>query len=306
MNELISKIKESIENLGTTPQDSKRIFHGRGQCYPGLEHVTADLFDPVILITLFKESSEEWELDLISQIKALAFEPRIQAVVLQRRYLNGAPTEILIGELPEELYARRGEARYTIKLGSRQNTGFFLDMEPGRQWLEARCDGKRVLNLFSYTCAFSVVAQMAGAVSVVNVDMSKGALSQGRDNHRLNDLPLETIRFLGENIMKSWSRVKRPGPYDIAIIDPPSYQPGSFIAAKDYGKILRRIPQLLVPGGEALVCLNAPELGVDFILSQMQNECPGCEYLGRLEPSVDFPDVNPDQQLKLFHFRYIG
>jgi 23S rRNA (cytosine1962-C5)-methyltransferase len=304
MNDLLDKLQTTLHSLEATPQDSKRLFHGRGQCYPGLEHVTADLYDPVVLITLFKASSEEWEAQLADALRQFDWLPRIEAVVLQRRYLKGAPAEVIVGELPEQLFALRGEARYTIKLGSRQNTGFFLDMEPGRQWLEARCEGKRVLNLFSYTCAFSVVAQMAGALSVVNVDMSKGALAQGRENHRLNNLPLDEIRFLGENIMKSWGRVKRPGPYDVAIIDPPSYQPGSFVAAKDYGKILRRIPDLLVSGGDALVCLNAPELGVEFIQALMAKECPDCTLVERLEPSPDFPDVNPDQQLKLFHFKY--
>jgi 23S rRNA (cytosine1962-C5)-methyltransferase len=135
--------------------------------------------------------------------------------------------------------------------------------------------------------------------------MSRGALSQGRDNHRLNGLPTDTIRFLGENILKSWSRIRKPGPYDVAVIDPPSFQRGSFVAQKDYSKVLRRITELMNPGADLLVCLNAPELGEAFICEQMLEACPACSLVGRLVPHADFPDIDPDQQLKLFHFRYL-
>ncbi len=135
--------------------------------------------------------------------------------------------------------------------------------------------------------------------------MSSGALSQGRDNHRLNGLPIDRIRFLKENILKSWGRIRRPGPYDVAIIDPPSYQKGSFVAQSDYGKLVRRIPQLMNPQGDVLMCLNAPELGQDFVAQVVAQECPDCHFVARLIPSPDFPDENPDQQLKLLHYRYL-
>jgi len=293
--------------------DSCRLFHGRGCCFPGFEQVTLDWFSPVLLLTLFKQTDVSWEQSLLDELQAILqvavaeglIPPQaIKAVLVQRRYLVDTPTELLQGELPEDVYARRGELRFALKLGNNQNTGFFLDMEPGRQWLESLVAGRSLLNLFSYTCAFSVVGQAAGARSVVNVDMSRGALSQGRDNHRLNGLSTDNVRFLGENILKSWSRIRKPGPYDVAVIDPPSFQRGSFVAQKDYIKVLRRIPELMNPGADLLVCLNAPELDEAFICEQMLAACPPCQLVGRLEPHKDFPDVDPNQQLKLFHFRY--
>jgi len=294
--------------------DSCRLFHGRGCSFPGFEQVTLDWFSPVLLLTLFKEVGAAWEQSLLGELQVLLQAAAddgdipasaVGAVLVQRRYLADTPTELLQGELPDAVFARRGELRFALKLGDNQNTGFFLDMEPGRQWLESLVAGRKLLNLFSYTCAFSVVGQAAGACSVVNVDMSRGALSQGRDNHRLNGLSTGTVRFLGENILKSWSRIRKPGPYDVAIIDPPSFQRGSFVAQKDYVKVLRRIPELMNPGADLLVCLNAPELGQAFICEKMLEVCPSCLLIGRLEPHVDFPDIDPDQQLKLFHFRYL-
>lgn len=304
MEPLLESIRQHLAALPAEPAQSRRWFHGRGHCYPGLEFVCVDLFDPVLVVTLFNEPPSGWEAVFCAELERMLAGRRLQAVLLQRRYLPGAPAEQVWGQLPEVVYARRGALRFQLKLGQRQNTGFFLDMEPGRRWVEQCARDKKVLNLFSYTCAFSVVALAAGAREVVNVDMSRGALSQGRDNHHLNHLPKEKSRFLAENIMKSWGRIKRPGPYDVMVVDPPSYQPGSFVAQKDYARVIRRIPELMVPGGEILACLNAPELDEVFLKELFERECPDCEFVERLPASEDFPDIDPGRQLKLMVFRY--
>lgn len=306
IDELTAHLTSRFESLPECEADSQRVFHGRGHSYPGLEMLVVDVYDPVVCITLFVAC--EYENDLLQRIEAVytTFEARFKALVVQRRYLEGAPMAVLSGELPETVYARRGDLRFHLKLGQRQNSGYFLDMEPGRVWLEDLCKSKKVLNLFSYTCAFSVVAVAAGAAEVVNVDMSRAALSLGRDNHHLNKLPKQNSRFLPENIMKSWGRIKRPGPYDIAIIDPPSFQPGSFVSSKDYARVIRRIPQFMADGGDVLACLNAPEQGVEYLRELFSKECPECEFIERLTPSADFPDIDANRQLKLLHFRFNG
>lgn len=282
--------------------DSCRLFHGRGQCYPGLEFVTLDAFAPVLLLTLFAEPPERWLEDLVATLKD-RLNPGFDCLVVQRRYLPNAPSEVPLGQLPEQVYARRGDLRFHLHLARQQNTGFFLDMEPGRQWLERQALGKRVLNLFAYTCAFSVVAVAAGAEKVVNVDMSSPALNSGRANHQLNGLDKTRSEFLAEDILKSWGRIKKRGPYDLAIIDPPSYQKGSFIATKDYAKVVRRLPELMPEGGLVLACLNAPELSENYLKQQFEEQCPAAVFVERLSPSADFPDVDPQQQLKLLVYR---
>ncbi|TQV67816.1 methyltransferase [Exilibacterium tricleocarpae] len=284
--------------------DSRRLLHGRGGKVPGWEFLSLDYFAPVLLATLYQQPAGDLEADLCRRLAELAPLRSLQAVVIQRRYRPGAPADIVYGRLPETLLARRGALRFSIRLAERQNIGFFLDMEPGRRWLEQRVAGKRLLNLFAYTCAFSVVAQAAGAAAVVNVDMSRTALTRGRDNHRLNGLSLAGVGFMAANIMKSWGRIHRRGPFDIAVIDPPSYQPGSFVAAKDYPRVIRRVPQWLRPGGELLLCLNAPEISSACLRDLVAEACPACRFAGRLPAHPDFPDRDPERQLKLLHYRY--
>jgi 23S rRNA (cytosine1962-C5)-methyltransferase len=305
LNSVIDQIGKRLKDL-QDPQcaDSQRLFHGRGRLVPGFEQVTVDLFAPVLWVTFFKApEAADFEANLLQALAQLADRFGLAAVAVQRRYLKVA-ADCVWGELPKSMVARRGEARFHIQLGENQNTGYFLDMEPGRRWLEQRAADKKILNLFAFTCAFSVVGQMAAAREVVNVDMSRGALNRGRDNHRLNGLDTSGIAFMQENILKSWGRIRRRGPFDIAVLDPPSFQRGSFEAQKDYRKLVRRLPELLVDGGDALLCLNSPQLSVSFLQELVEQECPACRFIERLAPSPDFPDRDPDQQLKLLHFQY--
>ncbi len=231
---------------------------------------------------------------------------RVAVALVQRRHQRGAPTECLWGELPASLYAREQGLRFELAFGDKQNFGFFLDMAPGRQWLRQRCAGKRVLNLFAYTCSFSVAAIAGGARAVVNVDMSKAALAVGRDNHRCNGHEQQLrrdIQFLGYDIFRSWKRITQKGPYELVVIDPPSRQKGSFVADKDYARVIRRLPQLLAEGGEALICLNAPELGEDFLKQLVAQECPALVFQQRLANRSDFPEQDAQRSLKMLHYR---
>jgi len=163
---------------------------------------------------------------------------------------------------------------YTFAFGRARNTGLFLDMRIGRQWVRDHSRDKKVLNLFAYTCGFSVAAMAGGARSVLNVDMSGPALSVGRENHRLNGEILPGVSFEKLDIFKSFGRLKRRGPFDLLICDPPTFQKGSVNIAKDYPKILRRLDQLMAPGGGLLLCLNAVDLGSEFLISQMAEWAP--------------------------------
>ena len=278
---------------------SQRVFHGRGQCFVGLEWCVVDVHGPLVLMTLFAEPP----LVVLDEVIAylLAHWPaEFTHLVYQQRYLPNTPYVWVKGEPvgAGDVTARRGHLQFILDF-NQQNCGYFLDMEPGRRWLESQSKGARVLNLFAYTCAFSVVALAAGANAVVNVDLSRRSLTTGRENHRLNGHSTANIQFLGVDILKSWGKLKKNGPYDVIIVDPPSFQKGSFVATKDYQKVVRRLPELLAPKGKVLACLNAPEFSADYLKTIFAEQAPSLTFLERLEPSVDFPDKDPDQQLKL-------
>ena len=293
---------KSVEKTGL--EQCQRLFHGRGKAYPGWEHVTVDWLPPVVLITLYAEESSERLNQMASDLRACL--PGCSSIQVKYRCRSKSPYEVLWGENIQELEILENDLKYQIQLGRSQNIGFFLDMRNGRQWVRDNAKDKRVLNLFSYTCAFSVVALAGGATFVLNVDMAKSALSRGRDNHRLNQQDLKKVRFEGVDIFKSFSRLKKHGPYDMLICDPPQFQKGSVDIKRDYKKIIRRLPQFLNPGARLMLCLNSPELSETFIHEMVAESCSGCTYVNAISTPDVYKETQAGRGLKVLIFEYPG
>ncbi len=284
--------------------ESQRLFHGRGHAYPGLEHVNIDWIAPALIVTLYAEVERPWLQQLCTDLAALL--PQCESLQVQYRCRPKAPFEVMMGEALNQLTAIENGLKYHIRLGRAQNTGLFLDIANGRSWVQDNSQDKNVLNLFSYTCAFSVAALAGGASQVVNIDMAKGALSTGRDNHRLNGHDVSRVIFQGIDIFKSWSRIKKYGPYDLLISDPPSFQKGSVDIQRDYYKIISRIPQLVKPGGIAMLCLNSPDLDDEFLMQQVAEHCPECALIGKIDNPEVFKEAQQGKGLKVYLYQYLA
>lgn len=294
--------------LETAPNETRRLFHGRGRCWPGLEQLTVDWLQGVVLVSLFKAPDAD-ELQALKQLLLTLSQSSVwqasgaHTLVMQHRYTLNSDTEWLVGEAVDEWTLTEGGLRYRVDLGRKQNNGLFLDMRYGREWVQANAQGKRVLNLFAYTCGFSVAALEGGAQHVVNLDMSRAALSRGRDNHRLNGHDMSQVTFLGHELFKSWGKVKSTGPYDLVIIDPPSFQKGSFLLTKDYQRVVRRLPELLTEDGVVLACMNDPSLGSDFLIDSVTRDAPSLRFEQRLANPPEFPDADVECGLKALVFK---
>jgi 23S rRNA (cytosine1962-C5)-methyltransferase len=176
-------------------------------------------------------------------------------------------------------------------------------MKNGREFVRENAKEKSVLNLFSYTCAFSLAAVLGGASKVSNIDMSKGALSTGRANHHLNNLDMRGVSFHPYNILKSFSRIKKKGPYDLIIIDPPTFQKGSFEATKDYRKLIMKLPQIASEDCLLLACLNSPDLDSEFIIKLIKELAPSFKFVKRLENVAEFASADENRSLKNLVFK---
>jgi len=297
-------IFENIQKNANKHSDAVRLFHGRGQCYEGLGFLTVDWFSPLLLVTFFKQPSAEWLDEFRQGMHQFEEVADIENIVFQHRYEAGSPVEAMKGVVPDDLEAVEHELRFRLSIGKNQNVGFFLDMANCRQWLGERVEGQSVLNLFSYTCAFSVVAANAGAKTVVNVDMAKGALATGRLNHKINNISTDSVFFFSHDIFKSWGKIRKYGPYDCIIVDPPSFQRGSFDARKDYQKIVKRLPDLLSDNGVVMACLNSPELDFEFLRGQFET-IGGFAELAVIPVPESFPEVDKDKGLKTVVFKKV-
>lgn len=287
--------------------DSYRIFHGRGKCFPLFDWLNIDAFGSLILITVFKlpagltEDALQAGLCSVMELMRRA-DPALTSVLIQRRDLPSISLQALYGEIPPLWYAKRKGARFVLSF-SQQNVGYFLDIEPLRVWLENNAANRSILNLFSYTCAFSVVAMLGGASSVINMDMSKKSLDRGRENHLLNGISVEKVKFFAHDILKSWGKIKKYGAYDIVIIDPPSFQKGSFIATADYAKILTKMDTLIAEQGVFVACLNAPEIAENEFKQWMAEHCTNFRLQESLARNEDCPDCESGKGLKMLVYK---
>ncbi|MBC7540543.1 MAG: class I SAM-dependent methyltransferase [Bacteriovorax sp.] len=298
MNNLTSVINGNLSIDGS----SIRLFHGRGKKVAGLEHVTIDFYPPTVLITLYKETSPDVMNTLLESIALVPSEN----ILVQNRYLQRPSLDILKGSIPSNATALERGSKYYLKFGDTQNIGFFLDMSTGREMLERISNKKKVLNLFSYTCSLSVAALKGEASAVVNIDMSKAALSVGESNHILNNLDLRKSRFLSYDIMKSWNKIFKHGPYDIVVIDPPTNQGDSFKVERDYYKIVKRLKEMTNDEAVILACLNSPYLTGQFIIDLFNEHAPEYKFQEIIYSAFNLMEENPEEGLKIVVFKKLS
>ncbi|MFT7401929.1 MAG: 23S rRNA (cytosine1962-C5)-methyltransferase [Hydrogenophaga sp.] len=286
------------------PGDAQRVFHGRGGLFPGCEHLALDAFPPVFLLTAFAPISDD-ELAQVHDALAARWAELAPGEplnwVFQRRDGKRTETRLMAGTVPDPHVVFEDGARYAVHLLQGQNHGLFLDMAEGRRWVRNQATGQKVLNLFAYSCAFSVAALQGGAKQVVNLDMSASAIALGQHNHALNGF--SGASFLAHDLFKTWGKITRAGPYHLVIVDPPSFQQGSFVATQDYVRLMRRLPDFLRPGGRVMLCLNAPELDTAFLHERMSEAAPELVFEQRLANPLAFADAAPERSLKVLIYR---
>jgi 23S rRNA (cytosine1962-C5)-methyltransferase len=298
MAKMFSAIQERIPKNG----ECVRLFHGRGKKWPESEHLSIDFYPPNILITTYKEITEEEKAFFVKKLSEMQ-DLKFDSIILQKRYGRGETVEVLFGTMPKESIAVENAEKYLINLSNSKNIGFFLDMAIGREFVRNNSKDRKVLNLFSYTCSLSVAALKGGASQVVNVDMSKPSLSIGESNHTLNGIDKRLAKFIPHDIMKSFGALARKGPYDLIIIDPPTNQGDSFKADRDYHKIVRRLHTMTAKDGLIMACLNSPHLTSDFLLSTFQEHGAQFVFQEKMFSSFSSMESNPEEGLKILIFK---
>ncbi len=223
--------------FSTKATDARRVFHGRGHLYPGLEYICIDWYPAVVLITLY--SNEQSLYSLIEALLHADKHSQIKSIMPQKRFEQGAPGAAVWGEKITQCRVTEGNLRLKVRLGTQQNSGLFLDMRPLREWIQQNCKDSNVLNLFTYACSLSVAALAGGVRQVTNVGKSKTSINWGLENHKQNQQGAQLIKSIPHNIFRSWGRIKQFGRYDTLLIDPPTRQRGSFDVQKNYGAVLK-------------------------------------------------------------------
>lgn len=158
---------------------------------------------------------------------------------------------------------------FKVNLTDYLDSGLFLDHRETRHWIASQAKGKRLLNLFAYTCSFSVHAAMAGASYTKSVDMSNTYVAWGRDNFTLNGISLKNHPIVRADCLKFLETEVLAGThYDIIVIDPPTISRSKkmdqlFDIQIDYITLIQMAIQLLSEGGFILFSTNSRKFTFD-------------------------------------------
>lgn len=301
-----SPLINALENAPLLQNELCRVFHGRGHSIEALSHINLDFYPPSLFLVSYDEIDQATLNELTHTLWQWAQQHHpelITALVYQQRAGVQSSNQLVFGELPTPHVVKENGIGFLVDLTSRQNTGIFPDMRSGREFVAANSKQAKVLNLFSYTCGFSLAAMQGGADHVMNMDMSKGVLKVGKQNHQLNGFE-RGVSFLPHDILKSFGKLKKAAPFDLIIVDPPSFQKGSFILTKDYQKVLRRLPELLSDSTQLLLCANSPELSEDAFKALITEHTQGAlEFVERLAPTARFIEVDSNKSLKALVYK---
>jgi 23S rRNA (cytosine1962-C5)-methyltransferase len=238
---------------------------------------TIDLFGEVAILSVYEVFSTEEEQALASAALEIA---GLRAVYVKRRPREAArlahdaadfvaPKLPLAGSAAPPFLASEGGTRYEIRADNGLSVGLYLDARDARAWVRRQARARRVLNLFSYTCGFGVVALQGGAARALNIDVSRRVLDWGVANLEHNGLAASPRDFIAGDVFEWLHRLaKKAERFDLLIIDPPGFattRRHRFSAARDYASLVQSAAPLVAPGGLLLALCNVEALSAkDF------------------------------------------
>jgi len=247
-----------------------RLLNGNREGFPGL---VVEQYEKTLVMQVFSGECELSEPQLLKIAEALMQQTGACSVykkVFVTDRSHQAATEDYYSEKPflgtpatEKMVCQERGLKYEIQPYAGYSTGLFLDQRENRAHLAELAQHKKVLNLFSYTCAFSVACARHQAVTT-SVDLSKKYLEWGKRNFELNALPVQDHRFVAQDCFEFLERAKKKqNLFDLVIVDPPSFsrskEVGVFSIKKDLAHLLELASAVVSPQGHLFFSSNFSE-----------------------------------------------
>jgi 23S rRNA (cytosine1962-C5)-methyltransferase len=261
--EAARRLREAVLPPETT---GFRAINSEGDLCPG---VLLDIYGDTAVLDLLTEGVEKWEAEITGAANEI-FQPA--RLVIRRSGSDrdrGSPPTTHSSQLmtPPVPFTENG-LNFSADVSSGQKTGFYLDQRDNRARLRTLSSGRTVLNLFSYTGAFSVSALAGGASRAVDVDSSEPALALAQEHRRANGFPSEGADFVRADVFEDLRRRAQAGErWDIVVCDPPAFakKRGDVErAARGYKDVNRLAMTLVRRGGWLLTCSCSGQIGPDL------------------------------------------
>ena len=284
-----------------------RLFNQEGDGFGGL---TLDLYGDYVVFS--------WYNSYVYQIRKLivkAFKevfPEVLGAYEKIRFkgLDYESAHVYGEKAPDYFTVLENGVLYQVFMNDGLMTGIFLDQHEVRGSLvDGLAMGKSLLNMFSYTAAFSVAAAMGGASETTSVDLAKRSRELSEAHFQANVLSTENHRFIVMDVFEYFKYAKRKGlTYDVIVLDPPSFarnRKQTFSVAKDYHRLVAQALEILSPKGTLILSTNAANVSKSKFKKEIEKGFAGVphRYLAEYGLPADFVYNKKDENsnyLKVF------
>ena len=257
-----------------------RLFNQEGDGYGGL---TVDLYGDYAVFS--------WYNSYVYQIRQTISEafrqvfPEVLGAYGKIRFkgLDYESAHVYGQEAPDFFTVLENGVLYQVFMNDGLMTGIFLDQHEVRGSLvDGLAMGKSLLNMFSYTAAFSVAAAMGGASQTTSVDLAKRSRELSQAHFQANGISTDDHRFIVMDVFEYFKYAKRKGlTYDVIVLDPPSFarnKKQTFSVAKDYHKLISQSLEILNPDGIIIASTNAANVSRQKFTEQIDKGFAGRSY----------------------------
>lgn len=257
-----------------------RLFNQEGDGFGGL---TVDLYGDYAVFS--------WYNSYVYQIRKVISEafrqvfPEVLGTYEKIRFkgLDYESAHIYGQEAPDFFTVLENGVLYQVFMNDGLMTGIFLDQHEVRGSLvDGLAMGKSLLNMFSYTAAFSVAAAMGGASQTTSVDLAKRSRELSQAHFQANGISTDDHRFIVMDVFEYFKYAKRKGlTYDVIVLDPPSFarnKKQTFSVAKDYHKLISQSLEILNPDGIIIASTNAANVSRQKFTEQIDKGFAGRSY----------------------------
>lgn len=297
------------EHLLLEETDTYRLINAEGDGLPGL---TVDRYGAYLMVQLYSAAWDPY-LDLVKTALQKVFQPagiyrklrpqetrKLEAVSQDKQYSTLISGKAAAVPLP----VTENGLVFQADLREGLNTGLFPDQRRNRQELMKRVAGRRVLNLFAFTGAFSVAAAAAGARKVTSIDVSEKYLAIARENFALNRLNPKLHDFIVGDVFAELARLQSGNQrFDVVLFDPPSFsttRKSRFSTQGGTARLVAATMPLLESGGLLVCSSNHQKVSLEDYLKELRkgalqagNELKTIFVSGQPEDfpcSVSFPE----------------
>ncbi|ONG99254.1 class I SAM-dependent rRNA methyltransferase [Bacillus cereus] len=259
-----SKIKSALHKRKQFYKSSDttafRALNGEGD---GLGGLIIDYYDGYYVVSWYSEGIYTFRDEIIAALQKVA---NFKGIYEKKRfdtkgkYIEG--DDFVAGERGEfPLIVKENGVNFAVYLNDGAMVGVFLDQRNVRKQIRDKyAKGRTVLNMFSYTGAFSVFAALGGASKTTSVDLANRSLSKTIEQFSVNEVDYEAQDIIVEDVFLYFKyAAKKKMKFDMVVLDPPSFARSkkyTFSAAKDYKNLLKETIAITENNGMIVASTN--------------------------------------------------